>query len=279
MPHLYIFNLKPVFEIIPEAIFYYETNLICEISKDGLSYVFENDETKKFHGLSVFQFTKDADIPGQLKKIFKEQPLMSKTYKKVFVAYAGEESALLPEDLYKPGGNELLLNMLYGNLESNGIIATDLIADKKIYNVYRMPDKIHRAMVDQFPLASFHHRYSLLIKQLFTYEQLRLIFYRDTFIAVLIKEGELQIIHTYPYQSATDVVYHLQNLCNQFKVTGIPVYIGGMIDIDSDLHKEISRYFSNIVFDSLPGEYEFANNLKELPPHYFSHLFSLALCV
>lgn len=279
MPHLNYFHLNPVFEIIPEAIFFQQTNLICEISLDGFSYVFENDIDKRFQGLSIFYFTKEADISEQLKAIFNEQPLLHKNYKKVFISYSGAESALLPEEMYKPGGNDLLLNTLYGYLHDRAI-ATSLVADKKIYNVYRMPVAIHQAIIDQFPLAAFSHQYSLLIKQGFSAgDLLKVIFYRDTFVTALVKAGELQIIHTYPYQSGADVVYHLLNICHQFKMTNVPMRIGGMIEIDSDLHKEISHYFQNVSFDELPAEYEFANGLKELPPHYFSHLFSLALCV
>ena len=75
--------MNPVFEIIPEAIFFQQTSLICEISSDGFSYLFVNDIDKKFHGLSVFHFADDADVSEQLKTIFKEQPLLNKNYKKV----------------------------------------------------------------------------------------------------------------------------------------------------------------------------------------------------
>ena len=269
--------MRPVFEIIPKAIFFQQTNLICEISADGFSYIFENDREKKFHGLSVFHFTGD-DIPGQLKKIFHEQSLLSKSYKKVFISYTGDQSALLPEELYRAGENELLLDTLYGDVNA-GTIVTDLVADKKIYNVYRMPAAVHKVLADQFPLAAFSHQYSLLIKQEFEGDLLRVIFYRDTFVVLLIKAGELQIMHTYPYKSGADVVYHLLNICGQFNMPAVPVRIGGMIEIDSDLHKELSHYFPNITFDRLPDDYEYVNNLKDIPHHYFSHLFSLALCV
>lgn len=278
MLHINNFHLNPVFEIIPEAIYFQQTNLICELSPDGFSYVFENDADKKFHGLSVFHFTENADITTQMKGVFNDQPLLHKNYKKIFISYTGEESALLPEELYYPGENELLLKTLYGDI-NEGAIATDLIADKKIYNVYRMPADIHKVIVDQFPLAAFSHHYSLLIKQGIQGDILKIIFYRSTFIAALIKAGKLQIIHLYPYKSGADVVYHLLNICHQCTITDVPLSIGGMIEIDSDLHKEIAHYFSNIAFDELPSEYEFTNRLKELPPHYFSHLFSLALCV
>ena len=270
--------MKPVFEIIPEAIFFQQTNLICEISPDGFSYIFENDADRKFHGLSVFHFSENAQSARELKTIFHEQPLLHKNYKKVFVSYTGEESALLPEELYRPGENELLLNTLYGDLEESSI-ATDLIADKKIYNVYRMPAPVHQVIIEQFPLAAFSHHYSLLVKQDITGDLLKVIFYKDSFIAMLVKAGELQIIQTYPYRSGADVVYHLLNICEQFKMNNVPLRIGGMIDADSDLHKEISHYFSPVTFDEPPAEYKFVDGLKKLRPHYFSHLFSLALCV
>lgn len=271
--------MSPVFEIIPEAIFFQQTNLICEISCDGFSYIFENDIDKKFYGLSVFYFNNDEDVAEQLKTIFNEQPLLNKNYKQVVVIYTGSESALLPEELYKPGKNDLLLSTLYGDI-NEGTIATDFIADKKIYNVYKMPAAIHQIIISQFPLAAFNHLYSLLIKQkVADNDLLKIIFYRDTFIAVLLKEGKLQLVQTYLYLSGTDVAYHILNICKQFNLIDLPLQITGMIEINSDLHKELSHYFKNIFFGELPTGYEFAKDLKELPPHYFSHLFSFALCV
>lgn len=270
--------MNPVFEIIPEAIFFRETNLICELSSDGLSYIFENEVEKKFHGLSVFHFDADDNISAQLKTIFNEQPLLSKNYKKVCILYTGEECALLPEELYNPGENELLLNTLFGDLQARRI-ATDMIAEKKVYNVYGMPSEIHKALVDQFPLAAISHHYSLMVKQESNGDLLKVLFYKDAFVAKLIKGGELQIIQNFRYDSVSDVVYHMMNVLRQFNVTDTPVLLGGMIEIDSDLHKELRHYFPNIVFDELPAEYQYADCLKQLPPHYFSYLFSLALCV
>ena len=279
MPHIIIRILKPVFEIIPEAIFFNQTNLICEVSRDGFSYVFENDQDKKFHGLSVFHFANDGDAAKQLKEIFKEQPLLHKNYKKIFVSYAGAECALLPEELCTPKENELLLDTFLGDI-NEGHLATDFVNDKKIYNVYRIPVAVHQAIIEKFPSAVFKHQFSLIIKNGFPAgDLLKIIFYANTFVAVLVKSGELQIINSYPYLSGADVVYLLLNICHQFKMTDVPLLIGGSIEIDSDLHNEIRHYFENISFDKMPAEYEYANGLKELSPHYFSHLFSLALCV
>jgi len=271
--------LKPVFEIIPEAIFFNQTNLICEISSDGIAYVFKNDIDKKFHGLSVFHFAKDVDIATQLTQIFNDQPLLHKSYKKTFLSYTFAESVLIPAKLYNPGDNEGVLNTLYGDL-NEGTVAMDVLADAKIYNVYRIPMPIHQAMVNQFPSVSFGHHYSLLIKQRFSDEdRLKVIFYQDSFVVVLAKGGELQLINSYTYQTATDVIYHLKNICQQSNVINPALSLSGMIKVDSDLHKEINYYFPQIIFEELPAGYEYEKRLTELPQHYFSHLFSLALCV
>lgn len=271
--------MSPVFEIIPEAIFFQETNLICEISPDGFSYIFQNDIEKKFNGLSVFHFTKDVDNSLQLKEIFNEQPLLGKTYKKIFVSCSYSESALIPHELYKPKENALLMNTLYGD-QHEETFATDIVANEKIYNVYKIPVAIHQTIIDQFPLTAFGHHYSLLIKHgVSSGDVLKIIFYGNTFLVQVVKAGELHLINSYNYQSGTDVIYHLLNICDQFKLINVPLQIGGMIEINSDLHKEISYYFVNIFFEELPAGCEFAKGLKELPPHYFSHLYALALCV
>lgn len=271
--------MNPAFEIIPEAIFFQQTNLICEISLSSFSYIFENDIGKKIYGLYSFYFNKDEEVAERLRNIFEEQPLLSKNYKKVFLSFSGEESALLPEKLYRTIEHKALLDRLFGDLHDN-IILTDLVPDKKIYNLYRIPSAIHKAVVDQFPLAAFNHQYSLLLKQDWgNGDLLNIIFYEHNFIAALIKSGNLQIINSYSYASDTDVIYNLKNICNQFDMHDVSLRIGGMVEINSDLDKELKHYFSNITFAEHPAGYEFNQKLKEMPYHYFSHLFSLASCV
>lgn len=269
-----------MFEILPEAIFFQETNLICELSLHSFSYFFENDNTKKISGLFVFNFDKDdvEDISQQLVAIFREQALLHKRYKKIFILYSDAESVLLPEELYKPGQNELLLDTLFGDLH-HAIILTDLVADKKIYNVYRMPSAIHQVIVDQFPLATFYHQHSLLIKKMNANDLLDVIIYENKIVLTLIKNKELQIIQTFFCQSADDMMYHLKNVAKQFNSEDVPVRLGGMIKETSELVNKINANFFNVTFDEMPAGYEFASGIQQIPSHYFSHLFSIALCV
>ena len=98
---------------------------------------------------------------------------------------------------------------------------------------------------------------------------------------MLLKEGKLQAIQTYPYKSPEDVAYYLLHLCESFEVVvnDTTVHLNGMISEDSNLYNEISKYFLNIQFESLPAGITYPEAMNEYPAHYFSHLFAIAPCV
>ena len=83
------------------------------------------------------------------------------------------------------------------------------------------------------------------------------------------------------YKIPWDVAYQLLNLCKSFEVdmSDIIVRISGMIDSSSGLYKELHKYFKLLEFDSLPGQYQYPEEIRQYPAHYFSHLFSVAACV
>ncbi len=275
-PQTYV--VKPVFEIVPEAIFFLETNLICEVGPHGFYFVFENDVSKKFHGLSAYHFPTGSDTNRNLKQIFHEHPLLGKSYRKVMITWAGNECTLLPEELYLPGENEMLLDKLFGNMEDSAV-AADIVSEKNICNVYRMPAVLHKTLVEQFPVASFHHYYSLLIRQGMKGEGMKLVFNNESFTVMFTRNEMLQLIQTYPYESTADVLYHLKNIQTRFSAGNVALQAAGVVDPLGVLAKEMEHYFGKINYDSLPGEYEYAEGLKVLPAHYFSHLYSYAKCV
>ena len=69
------------------------------------------------------------------------------------------------------------------------------------------------------------------------------------------------------------------NVCNQFNAKHVNVQLCGMIEKDSALFREIEKYFLTITFPDLPEELSYADEIKEFPTHFFSHLFAFALCV
>lgn len=270
-----------VFEIDPLQIVPEKTNLVGEITEQGFMYFFVRDEDKMITGLSAFHFKQNSnnDLAEGLKKIFAEQKLLNKNYNKVSISYSMPQSILVPGEFYKPELNSDMLNSIHGDI-GEGIIFTDKIGDKNIYTVYRIPSTVHHAVTSRFPLAQFSHQYSYLVKSLpESGNILQAIFYQEKFIAVLVKDGKLQILQTYNYNTAEDITYHLLNICSQFEVSDVKLELSGMIENDSTLFDEIHKYFLNVSFDDWSNEFAYTISVKEFPSHFFSHQFSIASCV
>lgn len=254
-----------------------------EISDGSLSFFFRNSENNIIPGLSVLNFDNGKekdDIAYTLKKVFDDdEQLLQHKFNKIFISYVFCESVLAPGFYYDASQNNADLNLVHGDLQ-RGIVFTDFIAEKNLYNTYRIPQNIHQAVTDHFTSAIFIHQYSLIIKQLRQKEDLlKLIFYPNKIIITLQKAGKLQIIQTFNYITAEDVIYHMLNVCSRFNTANTDVELCGMIEQDSALFREIQKYFLTISFSQLPEGLSYSNEIKEFPPHFFSHLLAFALCV
>ncbi len=274
--------MHQTFHVAPVDYLASETNLFAEVSNEGLSIFFQNNEDKMITGLSVFSFENkkaDAGIANILTKIFDNAELLNDRFNKIYISYAFNESILTPGLYYNANQNNENLALVYGDLHQ-GIVLSEHVAERNLYNTYRIPEDIHLKMINQFAEAVFIHQYSLLIKQLqHTRNILKIIFYQNKIVATLQKDGKLQIIQAFQYVTAGDIVYHMLNICNQFDVKDITVHLCGMIENDSALFKEIQKYFLAVSFAELSAELSYSDEIKELPGHFFSHLFSFALCV
>jgi len=271
--------LNPVFEILPEIHEPALTRIYCEISDESFSYFFHNEKSKLVTGLAVYHFdkiNKESTAAKKLKKILEEQDLCNGN-KEVFISYAYPECMVVPAIYYDEGNNENNLSLLYGDLEP-GITLSDEV-NNSIYCAYRIPGDVHETITTQFPAAKTAHQFSSLINSIESSENLlRIIFYQQKIVMMLVVNGELQIIQSYQYRTPEDVVFHILNLCENFDAKEVGLQLYGMIEKDSALFRELHKYFLNIQFGSLPPGCNFAEGIKEFPAHYFSHLFSLAPC-
>ena len=282
MPPLIKRELNPIFNIQPGGNISPDTSFFGEISNESFSYFLFNKKIKLIEALTVFHFRKtnsEHNVSGLLKKIFDEQSLLRNNYSNAFISYAFDESILTPHVYYNEGQNLEKIRLIYGDL-TEGVILHDDIEERNLRNIYRVPADIHEVISRYFPAGKFVHQYSLLIKQLPNGGNvMKVIFYQQKIVITLMKNGMLQIVQTFRYTTAEDVVYHMLNTCNQFHTKQINIELSGMIEKNSDLFNRIHKYFLLTGFSHLPETLSYAAGIEDYPHHFFSHLFSIALCV
>ena len=276
--------MKIVFEILPSPSFEAEKcSLLCEVSNEGFSFCIKDEIANSFVGVAIYHYDLNKPpigLPIDLQVLFRQKEIFSRNFKNIFVVYSFSQSVLVPFSLYDSEKNSLLMNMMYGDLHANETILTDLVSSQSVYNCYRIPSAVFEVMQNQYPNAISNHQYSFLLKESVEEKNfLSVIFYSKKLIALLVKEGKLQIIQSFNYHTPEDVSYILLNICNQFKINSIKIEISGLIEENSALYKEIYKFFMDIEFTKLPVNVNYSEEIKQYPSHYFSYIFALNSCV
>ncbi|MGH2563451.1 MAG: DUF3822 family protein [Ginsengibacter sp.] len=274
--------MESIFKILPSTVEAQKCTLICEISNEGFSYAIKNDEENNYIAVAIYHFDKNTNAVNHASTIgdeIRQQSLLSENFKNVYIIYSLPESVLIPFSLYSSNENANVLNCIHGDLHKGVSILTDLIAEKGIYNCYRIPIEIISLIKSKFPDATHRHQYTILLKQLpIKGDKMSVIFYPQKIVMVLTKKGKLQFINSFYYRTAEDVSYILLNTCNQFDVQNIPVEVSGLIENSSPLFKEIYKYFNTVYCTELPKGCNYSQEITSQPSHYFSHIFAIDSC-
>lgn len=274
--------MRTVFEILPSSFDPETCKLLCEVSNEGFSFCIKDEEKNSFLGLGIYHFDKNkpaVGFPIALQIIFHQKEILSKKFKKVCVVYSFRESVLIPFSLYDKKKDLTLMNMMFGDLNSNQTILTDVITDESAYNTYRVSTAISEVIQNQFPDASNLHQYSLLLKKpMVETDHLSVIFYAQKVIVRLIKDGKHQLVNTFNYQTPEDVSYVLLNICDQFKIENAHLIISGLLEENSPLYKEVYKYFNKIELATLPEGSLYSEEITQHPSHYFSYIFAIDQC-
>ncbi len=276
-------HVNPSFNIQSPEIDFETAQLFTEAGPMGFSLVVLGGDNC-FKAVVIYPFPSEineTEIAEELKVICNTENLLKKQYSKSHIFWVFTESILVPAELMNADRNLNMLNLVFGDTKQ-GIIHSDFLYKHNLHNVYRTPEATIDIFSAALPVATQTHLFSALVNRdmpqgnhLFT------VFYSNSLTIMLCKEGKLQVIQNFNYTHADDCVFHLLNVCKGFDVQpdSVTLHINGMIDEKSGLYASIYKYFLNIEFDKLPDGYSYDDEIKNHPPHFFSHLFALASCV
>ncbi|MGG9972146.1 DUF3822 family protein [Ferruginibacter sp. SUN002] len=272
--------MTPLFSISGSFINYTAARLFIEVGECSLSFFILN-EANEFIAVSVFQFTDKLQAEKEIQHILYHEAVLKERYRRVDIIYVFSESILAPKALTDIATNKEMLELVYGDFADKAI-RSDFMYKQNVQNIYRIPTVIDNAVSNQFPTATITHLYSVLPDVVSNKENvLYTIFSPKLIIAILVKDGKLQIVQNFRYQTAEDAAYYLLSICNNFEadINQTNLILTGMIDVSSPLYAELYKYFLNTSFGTLPDQFQYSDEIKNYPAHYFSHLFSIAACV
>jgi hypothetical protein len=276
-------HVNPSFNIQAAGINFETAQLFAEAGPTGVSLAVLGADNC-FNAVVTYSFAtglSEIELAENLNAICKTEYLLQKQYSKTHIFWSSTESILVPAELMNADRNVNMLNLVFGDARQ-GIIYSDFLYRHNLHNVYRLPDAVADIFANCLPVATQTHLFSAFVnKEIPEGNNLYSTFYSNSLTIMLCKQGKLQVVQNFTYNNADDCVFHLLNVCKGFDVQpdSVTLHINGMIDEKSGLYAAIYKYFLNIEFDTLPDDYNYSDEIKNYPPHFFSHLFELASCV
>lgn len=281
---------KPAFQIEISAISDEEllqSRLLVEVNPHAFTYVLLNQRNMSPLTVKHFQLeiTRERALLETLREILESDALLRRPVKETLVIYNFPESSLVPEPLFSMDNNREIIDTLHGNLQK-GLILTEKIPWWELFNVYRISPELHQLLQQSFTAGKYWHYYSLLLKSYKMFDStdpedcVKVIFYSDKMIVLIVRNGKVQLVQTFLYQDTTDVIFHLLNCCRHLGLDHekVKLLVGGLIDRQSALSTELHKYFLRVRFDEMDESIKVTDELKELPLHYFSSILKIAVC-
>ena len=264
-----------------------DCRLLIEISDQSFNYILFTRSPDQLFLLRQYRLytTGDKDTRDVLEEVISGDPTLSLFGQNAIIVYNFPDASLLPAEHYKTELKVPVTRLLYGDTD-NDLIFDEDVADWNIHNVYSVSKDLHTLCRDKFKGGQYWHLYTMVLRwskesELPGGNFARVIFYNDKFITAFFINGALQLLQTFSYQTPEDVSYYLLLICRQFNIhaSQITLNISGLIDTQSPLYSELTKYFEELHYEGIPSTYGTNGILEGYPTHYFSPMLKMSLCV
>lgn len=276
-------GLQKVVSILPEPDDAGALDLIVEAGSYGLSCLWYRHDEKRVEGILVSYgngLTSGEQLARDIRRIFESEPVLNEGYRSVSVFHNFPETLIFPDRFFSEGNTTSSMKLFYGEPEAvrerQGIIN-----GKEMTTAYRVPEPVDAFFNSYLFNYQPSHSFQALLTSPATKETcICCTLYPGCFRVLVYKEGKLQLAAIHDYFAPEDVAYVLLNICLQHEVkpADMPLVIDGMIEENSNLFLELSKYFQQVGFAETPSGIHLNRSIQEYPSHYFHHLIELATC-
>ena len=272
--------MNTVLDITPQHIEANQSRLIVLVGQNEISYATTVTDENSVTAVGIFSFTKDFSIADEMNLFVKSHPVLKQSFKNTLIYFTFSDCLLIPRQYSGNINSGEILEFVFGTKEA--LVLQDDNSRNEFVNIYRVDESLYNLIPGLFPGADIFHLYSRL-PLIFKENEgahIHTIFNPNSFIALLSVNGKMTVTQQFEYKTPEDVVYYLLSLCKNFgaDVSETTIHINGLLNTDSALYKEMYKYIRHIVFDMLPENIRFSDEIKEHPMQYFSHLYLMATC-
>ena len=235
--------------------------LAIEIGSNQVTCLVKNSATSEIDAIELYQIDQTKlDWSDQFFEIKQQSKIIGPSYSECFVFYNFEEALVLPLSKMSASAAEDYLSLIYGADDRSDTKFDSLDAHLPTVTIYRIKKSLTELLNRNFLLYKTQHSYTNILNDVLNREHLpsiflKLIVYQNHFVVVYIKDQELQLIQTYQFTNADDILYFTISIANQSGLSPLQAQleVSGLVDLHKDLLDQLKRSFGIVSFDLVPN--------------------------
>lgn len=276
--------MKIAFKIPPVVNNFSDLHLLVEVGKEDISFIIFSKNPFSVNGFYSYNVDKNissSEYVTAIKNMLLQNDVLTQSFTSVNIFYNFKASTLIPTEFFIDEEKNNVCDVMFGQ-DKEALCFQENVKGQQIKLIYRIPSKVYEILNQSFSKNSFAHSTSEQINMPIKNDNtLQCIVYHASIKVLLFKENKIQLIQYFDYETPADVCYHLLNVCERFQIPAASIYLilSGMVDKQSTLYSEVYKYFLNVSFATSTTDVLIADDLQELPQHFYQHLTALAQCV
>lgn len=168
---------------------------------------------------SAYTGKSDLDRKDAVRAIMENQSALNEDFANVTLAWCHPQSTLVPASVFSESNPTDIFTLCFGSDAASGTIDHNRIFELSVVNIYAIPDWIKSLFVIKYPHIVLQHAGTHQVRESVGsnafYTKSSLVIHEDYFRITVAKHNNLEFYSSFSFQSAEDIIYHLNFVLQQ----------------------------------------------------------------
>lgn len=218
-----------------------QKHLGINLSESHVEFTILAGEVKLFHHTASYQGKSDEDRKEAVRALLEDHAQLSGDFENVTLAWCHAQSSLVPAAVFSETTPKDIFKLCFGNTVDASNVDHNRIFELSVVNVYAIPTWVKSLFVIKYPQIIMQHAGTHQIRRALHadafYTKATLVLNKSYFRLTLVKHNKLEFYSSFDYQTAEDVIYHLNFVLQQKELLNEKglIEIGTNGDLERDL--------------------------------------------
>ncbi|MBL4862858.1 MAG: DUF3822 family protein [Crocinitomicaceae bacterium] len=199
-----------------------DSHLAVEVSLDSVRFVsIKNNVIVNQHD-GIITGKDGTEKRASLDETYQSASFLKDDFEEITVSWSTDKSSLIPNAIFSASTPQSIFELCYGKDTSKHEIDYNRISELSVINVYEIPIWIKSFFVIKYPRVIIQHTGSHLVRRVLDENAFKvkatIVLFDTYFQLTIVKHNELIFYSSFDYQSAEDVIYHLNFALQQKEV-------------------------------------------------------------